>query len=723
MSYTEMDDERDDRLDDEAYAAQVKAIIDDAVDYIDGTIAPARARATEYYRGDPLGNEEAGRSQIVMTELRDVVQAVVPSLMRIFTASEHAVEYAPRTEADVPFAEQATDYINSVVFYGDNQGFSILHSAFKDALIRRTGIIKWRWSEDDEISEATYTGLDQATYNLLLEDADVEVLEETARPDPEGVPQVDPLTGQPGPAPMIYDLKIRRHAPRNKVAIEAVPPEEFLISRNARDLDTAEYVGHRSLKTVSELVAMGYDREEIEEHAGSGDTFDLNNEARTRNPALGLSIDYRGDDTLRRVMYIESYARIDRDGDGVAELRRICTIGGACHVLHDEIATDVPFAVLCPDPEPHMVIGQGLGDQVMDLQRIKTAVVRNTLDSLAQVIHPRTVVVDGQVNIDDVMNTATGAIIRARAPGMVASLSEPFVGQNAMPIIQWLDQVRAHRTGISAASQGLAPDVLQSTTKAAVTATVQGAQERVELIARTFAETGIKRLFRGLLRLVIRHQDRPRTVKLRGQWVEINPKYWDAEMDVQVNVGLGRGSDAERLQYMMAVAQKQEQIMQLLGPSNPICDVSQYSNTLVKILELANVKDASRYFKRVDQQTAQAMQQAMSQQRPQTDPNAMLAQIEMAKVHAAQTKQADEAHLKRMEILIEDAFNRDKLRADTELKAAELNAKYNAQFDLATLENTFAHNREMAVEQLRANAAERQAEMTAQTEPYNEQPA
>ena len=223
------------------------------------------------------------------------------------------------------------------------------------------------------------------------------------------------------------------------------------------------------------------------------------------------------------------------------------------------------------------------------------------------------------------------------------------------------------------------------------------------------------------------HQDRPRTVKLRGQWIEIDPKYWDADMDVQVNVGLGRGSDTERLQFMMMVLQKQEQIMQLLGPANPICDVSQYSNSLSKLLELANIKDASRYFKRVDGQTAQAMQQTMAQQKPQTDPNAMLAQIEMAKVQAAQAKQADEAHLKRMQILIEDAFNRDKLRADTELKAAELNAKYNTQFDLATLENSFAHSRELAVEQLRADSAERQAamqqQMTEQTQPYNGQPA
>ena len=244
-----------------------------------------------------------------------------------------------------------------------------------------------------------------------------------------------------------------------------LPPEEFLVSREARDLDNASYVGHRSLKTMSELIAMGYDKDEIEQFAGQGDVFSINYEAQTRNPAIMSFMTHADnpDPSMRRVLYVESYVRIDRDGDGIAELRKVCSLGNAHHILHDEIATDVPFAFFCPDPEPHMMIGQSIADQTSDLQMIKSAIVRNTMDSLAQVIHPRTVVVEGQVNIDDVMNNETGAIIRARAPGMVQPLAVPFVGQNAMPLIAYMDEVRAQRTGISQASQGLDPDVLQST--------------------------------------------------------------------------------------------------------------------------------------------------------------------------------------------------------------------------------------------------------------------
>lgn len=715
---------REGEMSETEFSASVKQSIDDAVDYIDGFIAPARAKATSFYRGDPFGNEEEGRSQIVMTELRDVTQAVIPSLLRIFTASENVVEYMPRNEATVEMAEQATDYVN-FIFYNDNPGFQVLHNVFKDALVRKTGIIKWRWSEDLEISEAEYTGLDLGQVAVLESDPEVEIVkievEETIEIEP------DPMTGMEQPPIEKLYVRIRRSRPKNRVVIEAVPPEEFLISRDARNLDTAMYVGHRSLKTMSELVAMGYDRKEVEEYAGQGDVFSINTEAQTRNPAILSFMNHADnpDGSLRRVIYVESYVRIDKDGDGIAELRKVCSIGNAHHILHDEVATDVPFCVFCPDPEPHMIIGQSLADQVNDLQVIKSAIVRNTMDSLAQVIHPRTVVVEGQVNLDDVMNTETGAIIRARQPGMVQALSEPFVGQAAMPIIQYMDEIRAQRTGITQASQGLDPDVLQSTTAMAVSATVQGAQERIELIARIFAENGMKRLFRGLLRMVCRHQDHARVLRLRGKWVNIDPRYWDADMDVSVNVAFGHGSDQDRMQFMLMLAQKQEQIMQLLGPSNPLCDISQYRAALAKITELAGIKDVSRYFNNVTQQQAMQMAQQASQNKP-PDPNQMLVQIEQQKAQVAQIKaQADvvinqqKLDIQREEAIMQDARERERIQADAMLKAAEIQAKYGSQVDIARLERMFDHDREVILAQIKADSAERQSKINAQSQRQN----
>ena len=676
-------------MSEDEFQGAVKAAIDDAADYIDEDVAPNREKALKYYRGDPFGNEEDGRSQVVMTEVRDTILAMMPSLLRVFTASEKPVEFAPRRAEDVAMAEQATDYV-SYVFNVDNPGFSILHSAFKDALKSKIGVFKWYTSTTTEVNEESYSGIDDAQMQLLQQDGEIEVL--SAFVSGQGEP--DPMTGMPA---MLYDVSIRRRIDKKRQVVECVPPEEFLIARNARDLDTADYVGHRSLKTLSELVEMGYDADTIEQNGNSSSSFELNLEAQTRNPALrdwmGGASDTSSDPSMRRYEYVESYIRIDKDGDGVAELRRICTIGEASFILHDEMVDEVKMAVICPDPEPHMVIGSSMADQVMDLQLIKSNVVRNTLDSLAQVIHPRTVVVEGAVNMDDVLNVETGGVIRATQPGMIQELGNTFVGQQAMPIIAYLDDVKASRTGMSKASQGLDADVLQSTTKAAVTATMSAAQERLEMVARIFAETGIKRLFRGLLKEVIRHQDRPRVVRLRNAWVPIDPRAWDADMDVVVNVGLGTGSIEQRVNLLTTVAGKQEQLLQLLGMSNPLVTLKQYRNTMAQILELSGLKDASRYFSEI---TPEAEQQMAQPQQQQTDPAQVLAQVEAEKIKAEIAIAQMKAQLDVQKQKAADDLERDKLDADIWLKATEMQLKYGTQVQVEGLYAQIQRERDAA---------------------------
>jgi hypothetical protein len=685
--------ESPDAMDETQFGAVVKAAIDDAENYIDDYIAPRRELSMSFYRGDFLGNEEEGRSQVVMTEVRDTIQAMMPSLLRIFTASENAVEFAPRSPEDIAGAQQATDTVN-YVFYSENPGFQILYDGIKDALISKTGIFKWRAEEIKSVSESEYTGLDAEQYALLVSDPDNEVIEVSVKYVEQMVS--DPMTGAPmASSQETYEVKVRRTKKSRKYLVECIPPEEFIIARNARDLDTADYVGHRKLVTVSELVAMGYDKDEVEQYGGQGDTFDINTEAQVRNPAIlsFLNNADNPDKTLERVFYVESYIRVDKDGDGIAELRRVCTIGNGTHILHDEVVDEVPFAVICPDPTPHMVIGESISDQVMDLQVIKTNVVRNTLDSLAQVIHPRTVVVEGQVNMDDVLNVETGGIIRARQPGMVQSLSEPFVGMAAMPIINYLDDLRASRTGISKASQGLDPDVLQSTTKAAVSATMSSAQERLEMIARIFAETGIKRLFKGILKMIIKNQDKPMVIRLRNQWIPVDPRSWNPDMDMIVNVGLGNGNASERTTLLSMILAKQEQALMQFGPDNPLVDLKQYRDTITQILAINGMKDGAKYFKEIDRQTLpQLQQQSMGQPKP--DPTEMLAQVEMEKVKAdiqiAQLKAQLEIEKTRMQ----DDRERDKTDVDMMLRAAEIEAKYGTQVNVAAIKAEMERDRD-----------------------------
>lgn len=703
MGLGEEEEETGPGMSEDEFRGAVKAAIQDAADYIDDEIAPERERAIKFYRGDLFGNEEEGRSQVVMTEVRDTILAMMPSLLRVFTASEKPVEFAPRRAEDVAMAEQATDYV-SYVFNVDNPGFTILHSGFKDALKSKIGVFKWYTATTTDIREENYSGIDQAQMMLLQQDGTVELL----RAVQTGVGETDPLSGQPTP---IFDVTIRRRIENKRQVVECVPPEEFLIARNARDLDTADYVGHRSLKTMSELIEMGYEREDIEEHGNASSSFELNVEANTRNPALkewmGGSADNNADPSMRRYEYTESYIRIDKDGDGVAELRRICTIGGGTYILHDEVVDEVKMAVICPDPESHMVIGSSIADQVMDLQLIKSNVVRNTLDSLAQVIHPRTVVVEGAVNMDDVLNVETGGVIRATQPGMIQELGNTFVGQQAMPIIAYLDDVRASRTGMSKASQGLDPDVLQSTTKAAVTATMSAAQERLEMVARIFAETGIKRLFRGLLKEVIRNQDRPRMVRLRNAWVPIDPRSWDADMDVVVNVGLGTGSIEQRVQLLTTVIAQQKEILQTMGVNNPLVTMKQFRNTLAQVLELSGLKDPSRYFNEI---TPEAEQQMAQPQEQAQDPAQILAQVEAQKIQKDMQIAQMKAELEVEKQRKADDLERDRLDADIWLKATEMQLKYGTQVQVEQLYAQIQRERDAAKIAMDEQRIQQQAE-------------
>jgi hypothetical protein len=263
--------------------------------------------------------------------------------------------------------------------------------------------------------------------------------------------------------------------------------------------------------------------------------------------------------------------------------------------------------------------------------------------------------------------------------------------------------VRAQRTGISAASQGLDPDVLQSTTKAAVTATVQGAQERIELVARLFAENGMKRLFKGLLKLIIRHQDQPRVVRLRGKWVQVDPKYWDADMDVQVNVGLGHGTDSDKMQFLMLVAQKQEQIMQTLGPNNPLCTVAQYANTLAQIVTLAGFKNTTKYFNQVDMQQVQAMMQ-QAQANPPPDPNMMLVQIEAQKAQAKAQIDAAKLQQDAQDSARRNQLDQQRMHLDAMVRMADIEAKYGTQVNTAHIEALIARDQEVAKANIAAEA-------------------
>lgn len=710
-------------MDDETLEAMIGQEIGDAVSYIDSDLSPIRAMATRYYRGDPFGNEEEGRSQVVAMETRDTISAMLPSLMRVFFSSESVVEFVPRGPEDVKNAQQATDYAN-YVFSNDNNGFMTAYATFKDALARKCGIMETVWEESEEVRIEQYSGLDDQTLQMMMQEPEAEMKIVVSYPDEDAMqmqPMIDPMTGQEvmPPQAMLHDVEIKRIVKSGRIRINSVAPEELLLSRQALDFENSPIIGRRKMATVAELIAIGYDEDEVTEYVGSSDLND-NEEALARHALNNQQFPTESANPMQqRVLYCEVYVRVDFDGDGIPELRKICTMGPSYEVKRNLPSSYIPFVAFPCDPEPHTspLEAGSIFDITHDIQEIKSEILRNTLDSLAQSIHPRTAIVEGQVNIDDVLNNETGAVIRMRAPNMVQTFAQPFVGQAAFPMLDYVDSIKEDRTGMSKAAMGLNADALQSSTRAAVNATISASQGRIELTSRLLSE-GMKTLFKKILFLTVTHQDKARMIRLRNEWVQIDPRSWDTSMDVSVNIGLGNGDTNEKLAALTTISAKQQEALQQLGVTNPLVTPQQYARTLRKIVELSGFKDASMYFNDIPDDWQPAPQQ------PKATPEEVLAKVQAESIQADIQKKAAELELKRQQMMLDDDFRRDQMNQDRLLKQYELELKYNTQISTAQIVAEQNVDREAMKQQaaiVQQSMQQAQPEMQQPMQPINPQ--
>jgi hypothetical protein len=696
------------KLDPEEIQAALQRHIEDARNYQASELTPDRVRATKYYRGDPFGSEGPkevqGRSQFVSTDVRDTVLAMLPSFVRLFLpTSGHVIEYQPRpktvAEIDqaVAFATQATQMVNEVVLQQDNNGFTELHAAFKDALVRKNGAIKYWWEDRSVYKTYTADNCDVLQYEALVNDPDVEILKEQEHQMPEGV--------------VLRDVEYK-HWRRDGVAcLSCVPPEEMLISRDARSRENATFIGHQTEKTRADLIAMGVPADEIDHFGGPSQEVLQNQEEIARRGGIS-HIDQAQTPGEVKHLWIESYPYLDLDGDGEAELVRIRSIGPGYHIVGEpEPVDERPFAFFCPDPEPHVLIGQSVADRVMDLQRMKSSLYRGAADGLSKSLFPRRYFMEGMVDVQAMQSTAMSqdvAVYDGMQPGQAVYIETyEWQGEQCLAFINALDGVKQQRVGPLPAT--LDPDSLQSTPEIGVKATVQAASEQLELIARVFAATGMQQLGKGLLKLLVEHQPRARIVRLSGQYVAVDPRAWDAEMDVQINVALGT---EQKLGVLAMVAQKQEMILSTLGPANPLVTLGQYRNTLAQMMQLQGIPNVDTYWQPIDAKWTPPPQ-------PQSpDPNLLLAQAEMTKAQAKlQKDQADfqiaqvsaaqemanlraqlaskgaELALQREKMHLDDERARDIAEADVATKIAIANAQFQSQITIGEI------NRDVASEQ------------------------
>lgn len=665
----EPDGKRDDQL-----QRLVSAEIEAAVDFIDRIIGPERELVMAYDAGDPFGNEEEGRSQIISRDVHDTRVAMLPAIQRVFFGDERVMEFAAGSGATQDLAEQQTDHVHHVIMR-ENEGYEILSDAFVDALRSKAGFVK-AWAQSERIPhEDTFEGLDAAAFALLQE----EFGEDEEAEFEEGAPVIDHATQLE-----TFDVTVRWVETRKSIKIAAVPPEELLINIGGRCIESARIVAHRRMATRGELVELGIDQDVIEGVAKGG--MDANAERLARNPHID---DDEGEGAEEPILYIEAWLRVDFDGDGIAELRRICTLGDDFLIVSNDPCDIRPIADFRTMREPHTFFPESLGEKVMDVQRIKSMTLRAMMDSLALATNPRMAYDPSMVEFDDAANSEIGALIAVRGLGggsnALVPIETPFVGQSAFPALDYLDTLKENRTGVSRAAAGLDAGSMQGSSRMAVAGTYSRADAQAEMIARDFAEGGMKRLYRLVLRLTAEHQKQVEVRARTGEWVTVDPRGWKLDLNLDCNVVIGVMSDEEKLATLEQIAAKQELAMQTLGVTNPFAGLKHYHATLSKMLAIRGWKDSSAFFADPETLDPQALAPP-----PKESPEEALAkaQIEVERMKAERELIIAEKKLQLevRKLELEDDRKRDEMAMAHTVKLAALEAEFGFKREQAAIQ-------------------------------------
>ena len=686
---------------------QIKALLDNYIDDSFNAYQETGAdvdKATDYYLGKPYGNEVSGKSSVTTREVAEAVDGALPQLLKIFTQSVDVVEFTPQNDGDAMVAENVTSYVNHI-FNKDNAGAILMHNWFWDALVNKVGIVKAYWDVREDANEETYFNLSQDELAMLMQEPSVEIVEKEEI-EGEAVPVgQDQMTGEPlmQNRPSTFNVKLKKTVDASRVKIENVSTAEFMIERHADCIDDARFVAQRKMLTRSDLVSMGYDKDIIAE-LSTDDDVGLGEDGKEYNP---VSADINNTDPSQDLIaYYECYIDIG-DKDGLAKKHRICYASKT--ILSDEEIDYVPFYSLCPFPIPHQFYGQSMADRTMELQFIKSTITRQMLDNLYLTNNSRVGAVEGQVNLDDLLNSTAGGIIRMKNPNAIVPMQVQSSAGQSFPMLEYLDGVQAKRTGVSDMNQGLDATVLQNVSATVVATMTAQSQGKLELIARIFADTGVKNLMKGLLQLVCKYQSEPRALAINGKPMNIDPRECDNQYNVNINVCLGNGTGDEKIAMLQMVLQKQEQILQQYGLANPLVNLKQYRETLAKFINASGYKDDAQFLNEIDDAKMQQVMQADAQA-DKTPPEVKASQeIAKAEIQKAQMKaqtdaqsnqlkmqelqmkvqieqqelalQAKEQELEASKDLLKIQQERAKLEADVALHTAELKLKEQAQND------------------------------------------
>ena len=652
------------KLSDSEIVARIEAEESKSYGVNDSQLSFERSEAINFYLGLPFGNEVEGRSQVVSYDVQDTIESALPQLLKVFVAGDKVVTFDPKGPEDQDAADQETDYVNHVVME-KNAGFNIFYVWFKDALLSKNGYVKVYTETEDEMEEVEYSGLTDAQLQMLASDDKTEVLEHTAYPDPSvdiAMLQQQAMMNNQDPMsimqPMLHDVKLKVTESKDSIKIKNVAPENMMVSVDTTgpSLHDARFVQHRELMAVAEVA----------------EAFNL-----SESKVEGIMSDIRSvfeQESNARDIYSEEFDRAVDEHDALVkdtyikingERWRYVVLGN--EIIYKEKCEYVPFACITPMIMPHRHIGRSYSDLTQDIQMIKSTLLRGQLDNMYLANNGRYAISD-RVNLDDMLTSRPGGIVRVSGePGSaIMPLQHPPLPASTFSMVEYMDSMKEKRTGITAYNQGLDSNSLNKTASG-VAQIMSAAQQRIELVARTFAETGVKDLFQLVHKLVRTTLTKPDIIRLRNRWVEVDPREWKARKDMSISVGLGAGNKDQQLMHLTTILNMQKEAIQI-GITNP----EKIYNALAKLTQNAGFKNPEEFWTN----PANTPEQEGQQQKP-TEAEIMVQgqlQIEQQK---AQAQMMQEQERSKNDIIIE----REKIIAQAELE--KFKAQLKAETDLA----------------------------------------
>ncbi|MFL9582370.1 portal protein [Stenotrophomonas sp. AB1(2024)] len=641
---------------------------------INDQFASDREEMRYFYMGEARGKlsppDAEGHSQIVSKTLMDTVEWIMPSLMKMFS-QEGVVVFEPESREDEKDTQDASTYCNYLFFKENEEGFTTLHDAIKSCLIFRMGVTKtWcekAWDERQEI----YRSVSSAEIEALSQDEGVEIasIEEVGQLSPEQLPE-----GAPPEAAILYDVTLKLREQKNKIKVDGVPPEEIRIARDTRTLADVRYIAHVVERTRSDLLSEGWPEDEVDTYCGDQEAGQWEKNERHEYDGSEDYDDNEGDESQRKITVTEAYIKVDFDGDGIAEYRRVVKAGRYIH--SNEVTDDHPFSLATPILMPYKLIGLSFYDLVEDLQRIHTVLTRQMMDNAYLVNMPQTTVVNGQVNLDDLLNPRPGGYRRVNSLEALRVDTTPFIGPQVLTLLDHFGQVRDTRTGVTEMNSSLNADSLAKGNigSEGISELISQGAQRIELVARVIAETFMRRQWRLLLKMAKQYTDREREIKVNGEWLQIDPRQWKNQYRMSVSVGVGNQGEAKKMMGLQLIASTQEKAFELgiVTPENAM-------NLALDIARAAGEKQPERYFSpapppQPDQGPPPEVQIEQMRQQGRLQEIQVKAQTDIQVARMTQEAQAQQAM---QETQLE--AQRNELDRQAQADQAALKLKYDAQ--------------------------------------------